>query len=51
MKKLLTIILTMFVFIASAQEGEKRFVYELTFEFSPNASFAEAEKISENVRN
>ena len=44
MKSLFTILLTMFVFIASAQEWQKRFVYELTFEFSPNASFAEAEK-------
>tara|TARA_B100001750_G_C15079245_1_gene385053 strand:- start:145 stop:549 length:405 start_codon:yes stop_codon:yes gene_type:complete len=39
-------ILMMFVgsFSSYSQEGENRFVYELTFEFSPNAAIADAEK-------
>ncbi len=43
MKQLL-ILLFLLSFSSFAQQGEKRFVYELTFEFSPNASFADAEK-------
>ena len=45
MKKILLITLfTLTTSLVFSQEKVDRFVYELTFEFSENASFSEAEK-------
>ena len=44
MKSIIVLLLLTFACQLSAQEGENRFVYELRFEFSPNASFGDAEK-------
>lgn len=44
MRNVIALLMLIASFQVTAQEGENRFVYELRFEFSPNASFADAEK-------
>ena len=44
MKKLFLSLILMFSSFVFAQKAESRFVYELEFELSPNASVVEAEK-------